>query len=124
PIAPVASLENARCAGECCDSQAVPVDQDLVVAAWTDAAGARSQQPVPHIGEIGIVVRQAIIGMFETMEDGIALPLVRLGKAIDREEPGRTFLTENLGDLLLSPQIEAALLSLAVCIKAGGEAAA
>ena len=113
-----------RRVGQRSDHQPVPVGQHLVVPAGADAPGAARKQLGAHGGERLLLLRGAELEVGEAVEDGVAFPVALVGDVVGLAEKGRVHWAQDVDDLGLAPDVELALLALAVGIERSGKAAA
>src|SRR5690606_23800374 len=106
--------------GEGRDHQAIPVGEDLVVPPGPDARFAGGEKAGAAGLHLGFERRVSERRPAEAVEDGLALPVAAGADAIRRLEE-RGVVAQHAIDLRLGPDVELALLALAVRIEAAGE---
>ena len=105
------------------DHVAVPVGEDLVVQAGPRPRRAGVEQDGPAAFEHRLVVRVAQHRPLGAVEDDLAFP-VAVGRNVVGLAESRGVAAQQLLDLALRPDVEFALLALAVGVERAGEGAA
>src|ERR1700683_4142727 len=109
--------------GERRDHQSVPVGEDLVVEAWTDACRARGEKLFARRQKPRLV-RLAALLRLETIEDIVSFEIsLRRDVVIAREEFA-VFATELAEYFVVGPDVKLALLAFGIRIERSAERAA
>ena len=117
PVGPLKDAAGERQRG---DHQAIPVDQDLVVAQGRDAFVAHREQAGTAVGEESFLGRIAQTGMMGPVQDGRAFPVAVAMHVVGGHE-SRRVRAQDGGDLVGRPDIVFPLDALAVGIEGAGE---
>ena len=104
------------------DHQAVPVGQHLVVPARPHPRAARRQEPGAQLGQLGFLGGLSQPRAARAVEDGLALPVAARGHVVGGLERRRVGAQQRV-DLGLGPDVEPALLALAVGVEGTREGA-
>src|SRR6185437_5647673 len=117
-IEPLRTAEYRGGAAESRNDQAVPVGEDLVIAAGTHAMGAGGEQHLAGAGEGRFLRGRA--GRRDSAQDGLAFPIARRGDVIGSAE-GRRVGAELPVNLAGVPDVEPTFLAFAVRVLRGRE---
>ncbi len=123
-LLPIRTIEHDSSARQRGDHQAVPVGEDLVVEAGTNAAGACGQQLLAQGAQMGFGFDASQRLVIETVGNVVAFEVAGLRDVVGGRENLGILLTEDLANLPKGPDVELAFLPFAVGIERGCESAA
>ncbi len=115
------TLQQAGCAGQCLDHQAVPADQHFVILAGMNTLAADLQQFAARFGQLASDVRSInmplsgyLFDISRHMQNVLSLEIARGSHSIHVTEQASCLPTEMLHDLVSCPDVVLSLFSFAV----------